>query len=262
MRTKFLIIFLVSCAAAIIGIICIKPISNQFKSTHIIKPVIDRSRIIQIDVKCHAFDDSIKTIKLYVLDVTAESVKKIFADLLNEYFPIYEALCYANRTAAYKDTPSLHAYGAAIDINAYINPYYNVLKGASSMGAQRRFVDIVKDEESIRDNLKRLRLSETETNATVEAIMRKGEPTDWFINRYVYRKGMLTEHHAEIFRKNGFTIWGGRWREPMDFMHVQIDEELAKQLASVTREKAAVIWKEHLRECQQIPSRQVAKRQN
>ena len=209
--------------------------------------VIDESRIVEIPIECRAFDDSIQTIKLKVLDVTVDNVKKIFSELFHNNFPIYDAHGYENRLIVNDDTKvSLHAYGAAIDLNTQINPYYNVLKGTSSI-EPKRFTNRNKDEEKIISFLKETReFSEAELNATMKAIIQEQDSDDWFINREVHRKGMLTRKEAEIFEKNGFTMWGGAWRQPMDFMHFQIPRKLAEVLAATSKEEGEIIWKNHL----------------
>ena len=209
--------------------------------------VIDESRITKISVECHAFDDSIQTLQLEVLDVTVDSVKKAFGELFYNNFPIYMITGYENRLMTDNDTKiSLHAYGAAIDINYHINPYYNVLKGTSSI-EPKRFTNRTKDEEKIISFLKEKReFSESELSATMKAVIQELDSDDWFVNREVHRKGMLTRKEAEIFEKNGFTIWGGTWRQPMDFMHFQIPIKLAEVLAATSKEEGEVIWKNHL----------------
>jgi len=208
--------------------------------------VIDANRIVDVDVECHTFDGSTKTIQLKVLDVTIDSVKKIFSELFKNNFPIYDACCYENRNIVNGATSSLHAYGAAIDINGYINPYYNVQRGTSSI-LPKRFVNRTKDEKEIRAALEaRGMVDESEARFTVSAIMQEPDSDDWYINREISRRGMITPREAKIFEKYGFTIWGGVWRQPMDFMHLQIPRKLAENLASVSKEEGDIIWANHL----------------
>lgn len=209
--------------------------------------VIDENRIIEVEVECRTFDGSTKIIQLKVLDVTANSIKKAFAELLKNNFPIYGTMCYENRNIVYGSKVSLHAYGAAIDINEHLNPYYNVLKGTSSI-TPKRFVDRTEDEKELRTYLKTANMivKETELDATISAILQTLDSDDWFINREIFRKGMITLKEAEIFAKNGFTVWGGMWKQPMDFMHMQIPRKLAERLASISKEEGDIIWANHL----------------
>lgn len=211
--------------------------------------VIDESRITQINIRYRAFDNSVKTSQLKVLDVTANSVKRAFNALLRNNFPIYAASGYANRAVVNDTKPSLHAYGAAIDINYHINPYYNVLQGRSSI-IPGRCVDRDQDQDeekmssALKENNKEV--NESEFNAAMNAITQEAGSDDWFINREVHRKGMLTRKEAEIFEKNGFIIWGGLWRQPMDFMHFQIPRKLAEVLAATSKQEGKIIWKNYL----------------
>jgi len=208
--------------------------------------VVSESRIVEIEVKCHTFNDLIRSHKLKVLDVTAESVKKIFAELFKNNFPIYYTSGYENRVTVDGSMVSLHAYGVAIDINEHINPYLKVSQGLSSIDP-KRYPNRSEDIEQLRVYLKNKGIiDETELNATMEAIIQKEGSVDWFINREIFRKGMLGPKEEDIFAKNGFVIWGGRWAEPIDFMHFQISRNMAEHLAAVSKEDGDIIWANHL----------------
>jgi hypothetical protein len=207
--------------------------------------VVDESRIVEIEVKCRAFDDSTKIIKLRVLDVTAKSAEELFHELFEKRFPIYSAYGYSNRNITGGNMPSLHAYGAAIDINEHINPYFDVSKGTSGV-IPKRLVDHAKDEKELRESLKSAVAGETELNAVINSIIQASESDDWFINRTIFRKGMLTSKEAKIFARHGFTVWGGDWKRPMDFMHFQIPKKLAERLVTVSKKESDAIWANHL----------------
>lgn len=207
--------------------------------------VIDESRIVEVEVKCRTFDNSTKVIRLKVLDVTAESVKKLFIELFKNNFPIYAAWGYSNRNITGGTKASLHAYGVAIDINEYLNPYYDVLKGSSSI-IPKRFIDKTKDEEKLQESLKSVVVSGTELKAIINSVIQATDSDDWFVNRGIFRKGMVTQKEATIFAKHGFTIWGGMWKQPMDFMHFQVPKKLAEHLAVVSKEEGAIIWANYL----------------
>jgi hypothetical protein len=213
----------------------------------VIPSVVDESRITKIDVKCRTFDNSVKNISLKVLDVTANSVKRAFNRLYRSNFPVYVASCYSNRFIRNNPAfPSIHAYGAAIDINYHLNPYFNVLRGSNSI-IPKRYIDREWDEERLINALDTSKeVKETEVDATKDAIIQKAGSDDWFINREVTRKGMFTQKEARIFEENGFIIWGGSWRQPMDFMHFQIPRKLAEVLAAKSKKEGEVIWRNHL----------------
>jgi len=211
-----------------------------------IKPsVISPDRIAKIEVKCRTLNNSTKTIQLEVLDVTANSVKKIFRELFKNNFPIYAAIGYENRAIVNSTTTSLHAYGGAIDINELMNPYYLAPRGTISI-EPKRFADRAKDEKEMRSYLNfRGVVDESEIKAIMGIVIQEPKSDDWFINRNILRTGMLTSKEAKIFAELGFTIWGGTWKQ-MDFMHFQIPRKLAEQLASVSKEEGEIIWKNHL----------------
>lgn len=50
-----------------------------------------------------------------------------------------------------------------------------------------------------------------------------------FLDRKKIRAGM-NEEIAEIFIKNGFTIWGGNWKDPIDYMHFQLERVEVEKL--------------------------------
>jgi hypothetical protein len=201
---------------------------------------------MEIEVKCHTFNNSIRNHKLKVLDVTAPSIQKIYDELYKNAFPIYFTTGYENRVITNGSKPSLHAYGAAIDINEHINPYIDIIKGVSSI-EPKRFTDREEDEKNLRSVLVTQGVvDEAELVTTIGFIIQKESSDDWFVNREIHRKGMLSPKEAAIFAKNGFTIWGGEWKQPMDFMHFQIPRKLAERLANISKEEGEVVWANHL----------------
>jgi hypothetical protein len=77
----------------------------------------------------------------------------------------------------------MHSYGLAIDINPVQNPYLSIGENG-----------IVK----------------VHPSAGVE-----------FLNRSNIRPGML-EPVIHIFEKYGFTVWGGKWNNPIDYHHFEV----------------------------------------
>lgn len=214
----------------------------------LIRPdVVNVSRIVNVKVRCLTFSGSRKTVNLRVLDVTVDNVKMIFWELYKNRFPIYNAFGYENRVAVGGiGKVSLHAYGGAIDVNDYINPYYNVLSGQGSI-IPARFRDRERDHLEIRNYLIKIGVvNEKELDKTIAMIIQPAGSDDWFINREIARPGMLTQKEAKIFNKHGFTVWGGNWRQPIDFMHFQIPRTLAERLAKVGQKEGRRIWANHL----------------
>jgi hypothetical protein len=159
--------------------------------------------------------------EVVVLDAAADRVANIFDALLKMRFPIQQAKLLnrydgdddasmaENNTSAFNDrsiagsaTVSLHAYGLAIDINPMQNPFYQKQDGA------------------------------------VHVSPKGGEN---YLNRADARPGMA-ETVVDIFAENGFPIWGGDWKDPIDYQHFQVSRDLAKRLAQASTAEAKAIF--------------------
>ena len=213
--------------------------------------VISSDKIATIDVECISFSGKEKTISMNVIDVVSDDVIQIFEELKSINFPIYAASCKTARKLTYYGSISLHAYGAAIDINYSMNPYYETIK--KKMIPDRN-EDRAKDEQSIISELKKIDLSDEEIKEVVKVVIQPKGSDDWFLNREVNRKGMVTPEVIDIFKRHGFSEWGGHWRQPIDYMHFQIPRVVAEQLAKTDDfESRKNIWEEHKRDCQWYP---------
>jgi hypothetical protein len=172
---------------------------------------------IDFDGKHH--DDGV----LVVLDAVAPRVLRIFETLHRRGFPIAKAIpveAYEgdddasmadNNTSGFNDRPiadttrpSLHAYGAAIDLDPVQNPFLT-LKGA-----------------------------------VVTVAPQAGAA---FLNRRQPRPGKpdrpgLAEAVVALFAENGFSHWGGDWDDPIDYQHFDIGRPLAEILAALPPDKA------------------------
>ena len=102
---------------------------------------------------------------------------------------------------------SLHAYGAAIDINPVQNPYI------------KRF------------------------GARLAVSPRAGRG---YLDRKNRKEGMA-EPVVELFAEHGFSIWGGCWRNPTDYQHFQISRRLAQELARLSAKDAKARFEQHVR---------------
>ncbi|RBA24491.1 D-alanyl-D-alanine carboxypeptidase-like protein [Herminiimonas fonticola] len=168
-----------------------------------------------------------------VMAALADHVQAIFATLLQRKFALAGAQLMqhyrgddlaamrANNTSAFNDRAitnggahSLHAYGAAIDINPIQNPFVqfedagkaSYLPAAGSTYANRLAV-------------------------------RPGKST---------RKGMA-EEVVDVFAEHGFLIWGGDWDAPIDYQHFQISRSLAKKLAALPVAQAQVVFNDYVK---------------
>lgn len=160
--------------------------------------------------------------RVVVLDAVAPRVLKIFQALKACGFPIAKAVPVEaydgddnasmtdDNTSAFNHRPiagsnrlSLHAYGAAIDLNPVENPDLTV------------------------------------SGATITVAPPAGA---LFVNRLAQRPGKplrpgMAEEAVAIFAANGFTDWGGTWDQP-DYQHFDIGRSLAESLVALPTEAA------------------------
>jgi hypothetical protein len=159
------------------------------------------------------FDREIKTDgSIVVLDALSDQVLELFKELREVNFPIEKAVLMnaydgdddasmaGNNTSAFNDrkiaggqTTSLHAYGAAIDINPLVNPY------------------------SIRTGTK---------------VQIKPPAGAKYLDRTLMAPGMA-EPAVQIFSNHGFLIWGGAWRNPKDYQHFQVSRDIVQKLLAM-----------------------------
>jgi hypothetical protein len=146
-----------------------------------------------------------------VLDTCEDSVKSIFNELSEKRFPLFSCSCYYPRYIAGTRSTSLHAYAAAIDINPVQNPCFNA-----------------------------------KTRIILPSVTKSPKYGDLYLNRGIQRDGMVTPLEAEVFARNGFTVWGGMWQIPVDYMHFQTTKAIAKILVTLPSNEASIFWKYYL----------------
>ena len=115
---------------------------------------------------------------------------------------------YNCRLVRNSNMPSLHAYGAAVDVNPQQNPY------------------LYFDDKNGEMKLKLI-------------------PQDGYrhINRMKYRINKaqpygLSEEIVDVFADNGFIYWGGYWNNPIDYMHFEIWRQNSLLLLNMTKTDA------------------------
>jgi hypothetical protein len=195
------------------------------------KPV-SCSRLSLVRFSYFGFDNAVHSDgEIVVLDAVARHVAAIFDSLLDRRFPIAKARLMNyydgdddaadvdNNTSSFNDrvvagtnTLSLHAYGAAIDLNPVQNPFVTVTGGKH------------------------------------EASPAEGK---LYLDRNAAKTGMA-EPVIDIFADNGFSIWGGDWHNPIDYQHFQVGRALAEKLARVSVADAKAIFErqvERYRRC-------------
>ena len=166
--------------------------------------------------------------KIMVMDVAAANTLKIFSTLFENKFPIHSiklmnhyngndndsmtdnnSSAFNCRNISKVDELSSHAYGLAIDINPIQNPFLD-----TSYHTDKSSLDIM----------------------PLLGIK--------YVNRINIRKGMVEtvlnngETVIDIFTKNGYPAWGGRWNWPIDWHHFQVPTEDAKKLLTMSATEA------------------------
>jgi len=165
--------------------------------------------------------------RVVVMDALAPRVLKIFQALHARHFPLAKAVPIEaydgnddasmadNNTSAFNHRAikatgaiSLHAYGAAIDINTVQNPY--------------------------------LVFAQSAEGPVIHVEPANAAP---FVNRAENRPGKpkragLAEEVVQIFSDNGFSDWGGNWDDPIDYQHFDIGRPLAEKLAGLPPDSA------------------------
>jgi hypothetical protein len=180
------------------------------------------ARLAQVRFNYVGFDGQLKHDgRIVVMDAVAPYVLQIFDTLQSENFPIAkarlmndydgddEASTADNNTSAYDDrlivgnpSVSMHAFGLAIDINPIQNPY-----------------------------IKR--------QGKLRTISPKAGSK--YTNRKNLRPGMA-ETIVDVFADNGFVVWGGLWRNPIDYQHFQVTRDLAIELARTSPENGKFVF--------------------
>jgi hypothetical protein len=154
-----------------------------------------------------------------VLDALAPQVEALFGELLLRSFPLAGAQgleaydgddqrsMAANNSSAFNGRPmtggggwSKHAYGAAIDINPLQNPY------VSKAGSPEQ-----------------------------EVLPPQGAA---YLQRAPLQPGMA-EEVVSVFYEHGFLVWGGQWKQPIDYQHFEIgSRSFILKLASLPKAQA------------------------
>lgn len=208
---------------------------------------ISKNRLKLVHTQYYGFDGQIHHGTIRVLDALAPAVKNIFNTLLKQKFAINSMVASpiqgnyviphvlqpgyisfitnddGDNTAAYScrpitggSLPSLHAYGAAIDLNPRENPYIGI---------------------------------NWDTGAITGIIPKDGYKN---INRRKFRFGKpvpigRSEDVIDVFADNGIVYWGGYWNYPIDYMHFEITRVNAILLMAMTPVDAAKYFKLYTR---------------
>lgn len=174
--------------------------------------------------------------EIVVLEAVAARVAAIFETLYQHKFPIAQAKTIehykgldkpsmaANNTSAFNFRPiagktllSVHSYGVAIDVNPIQNPCIEP--------------QIISNPEEI--------------HLPVQPAAGQS-----YLNRTNIRSGMVEQslgtatelRVVELFKQNGFYVWGGTWNDPVDWQHFQPSRATAEWLAFMNPEDAILLF--------------------
>ena len=238
MEVRNLLMAGVLCSAALVGLsevaqASISPVTPELcelmKTTNVItdkNPVgCDRLRVVSFDFT--NFEGRVEQGSITVLDAFAPYVQSIFNDLHHMAFPLKVARGLEhylgndgasmadNNTSAFNGRAitggsswSLHAYGAAIDLNPIQNPYINIQPTGQAM------IDPV-----------------VSARAYVNRMQFRPEKPERF---------GLAEPVVNVFTNYGFINWGGYFNYPIDYQHFEVSpRRFIEHLTKVSPEQAA-----------------------
>ncbi len=197
---------------------------DSMKSHNVMRPIspvgCDRLRLVTFSY--YGFDDRVHSDgQIVVMDAVAEPVLQVFLKLRAMQFPIAKARLMdhynGNDSASTADnnTSSFNARqstgGSSLSMHAYglaidLNPVQNPYVTGRRVAPASAAV---------------------------------------YANRLLVRPGMA-EKVIGAFAEEGFTVWGGRWRNPIDYQHFQIPRPMAEQLAGMSSAQAIAAFKRHV----------------
>lgn len=201
---------------------------DDMRSHNVMNPVSPLSceRLRLVAFPYVGFDDRVHGDgEIIVMDAAAEYVLRIFARLREMRFPIAKvrlmnhyngndsASTRDNNTSSFNarkstggSSLSMHAYGLAIDLNPIQNPY------ATRSDSGLRYMP---------------------------------HPGAAYANRSDIRPGMA-ESVIDVFADQGFLVWGGYWRNPIDYQHFQVGRSMAARLAALPPAQAQAAFRQYV----------------
>jgi len=200
---------------------------------------VDMDRLRLVRFMHYNFSGEQQTGEIVVLEAVASRVAAIFETLYQHRFPIAQAKTIehyagndkpsmaANNTSGFNYRPianktllSVHSYGVAIDVNPIQNP-----------------------------------CMEPQTISDPEEVKIPIQPASGqaYLNRTNIRAGMVEQKLeasgltvVELFKQNGFYVWGGGWNDPVDWQHFQPSRATAEWLAFMSPEDATLLFEYYI----------------
>ena len=172
-----------------------------------------------VDFNGNTQNGTIKT-----LDAVSEQLKELmlalYANAGESHFPIRLAdytlvdegkdidltYSYAGRNIAGGSIPSVHAYGAAVDLNVRENPYIHF---ADINSTSDKPIPCTDDHFCKPDYL----IPESSWMNISRQKYREGKAD---------RIGINSKRIVNLFKEHGFLRWGGDWNAPIDFQHFEV----------------------------------------
>jgi D-alanyl-D-alanine carboxypeptidase-like protein len=216
---------------------------SDMKARHVLNAgaPVDCSRLRLVKFVYHGFDGKPHADgEIVVMDAAADHVRQIFealhqrgfplqrAKLMNEYDGDDDASMEDDNTSSFNVRPvagsssiSVHAYGLAIDLNPVQNPFLQRSGGKLAVSP------------------------------------RGGRA---YVDRSNVRPGMA-ESIVDVFAAHGFVVWGGEWRNPIDYQHFQVSRRLAGALARASAADAERMFERYVERYRSCMRSRAGKRQ-
>ncbi len=244
MFNKFLIIFFITVNATANNI---SPITPETKAKLYDKKIQAKecacldNRLQEMQVKYYDFAGNINDDGfIIVLDVAAKHVENIFKQLVDIKFPIfgidpfkgvkndtflfffktktiddnynYTGAFSCSKLTGSRDITSIRGYGLSILLNPLLNPYIGI-------SLEKNEITTIIPKNGIFN-----------INRTSK---RPGKPE---------RKGIINKQVVEIFKRNGFNIWGGNWDYPINYMQFSVSRPMATMLTAMSYQDAEIFF--------------------
>lgn len=168
---------------------------------------IPMSRLKLLNISHYNFENRISVGQMIVLDNVADSVISIFQKLFDLKFPINTIRLIDEFNG--NDELSMNANNSSC-----FN--FRKIEGSELLSIHSYGLAI-------------------DINPLQNPFIQKGkifpEQGESFLDREYIRPGMV-EPIVEIFYNYGFTVWGGNWKEPIDYHHFQVPREQINELIS------------------------------
>lgn len=219
-------------AAPVAGTDSIAPVSAELCKDMLQRHVLTKQapvgcgRLSLVKFSYNDFDGQLRDDgEIVVLDALAKHVLEIFQNLRAKRFPIAkvrlmneyggddDASIDQNNTSAFNfrkvtggSSISPHGFGGAIDLNPIQNPY--ISKSAGKLHVSPK----------------------------------AGEE---YVDRTKLRPGMA-EEVVDVFFENGFTGWGGYWKNPTDYQHFQVSSKLMNRILKLPLAEAEAVFEQYV----------------